>query len=142
MKRFVNYRKRGVGLPKGCKNLSDLLNTPKQSQQAGEGFVETIRESKCDYCGAPAVTGWGSGIWCADGTKNEESHFLCEQCREDLNEFDSRPENRLPNLPDDFDFGDPRATEPLERLMHEIEKRKKAFMRLRVAERKGPDHVA
>jgi transcription initiation factor IIE alpha subunit len=80
-------------------------------------------------------------MWCADGTMSEEKHFLCEKCEADLNEFKSRPENRLPNLTDDFDFGDPKATEPLGRLMHEIAKRKEAFMRQRVAERKGPDHA-
>jgi hypothetical protein len=139
MKRFVNYRKRGVELPKGCKNLADLLNPPKPSKQAGEGF---LKESKCDYCGAPAAAGCASGIWTADGTKTEEAHFWCERCQEDLNEFNSRPENRLPDLPDDFDFGDPKATYPFERLAHEIEERKKIFMRRRVAEREGPDHAA
>ena len=137
MKRFVNYRKRGVGLPKGCKNLSDLLKAPKQSEEAGEGFAKKIRESKCDYCGAPAAAGWDSAVWGADGTKAEEGHFFCEKCLEDLDEFESRPENLLPQLPDDFDFGDPKATDPLERLRHEIEERKKLFMRQRLAERKG-----
>ena len=142
MKRFVNYRKRGVVLPKGCKNLADLLKVPKQPGEAGEGFAKKIRESKCDYCGAPAAGGWATGIWDADGTKTEEGHFFCEQCQEDLSEFDSRPENRLPDLPDDFDFGDPKATEPIKRLMKEIEQRKKAFMRQRLAKRKGPDHAS
>jgi hypothetical protein len=142
MKRFVNYRKRGIGLPKGCKNLADLLKAPKQSEEAGHGFAKKIRKSKCDYCGAPAAAGCVSGFRDADGTKTEERHFECEQCLEDLDEFDSRPENRLPDLPDDFDFGDPKTVEPLERLIREIEKRKEAFMRRRVSERKGPDHAA
>jgi hypothetical protein len=140
MNRFVNYRKRGIGVPKGCKDLADLLNVPKHSCETGEGFAKKITTSKCDYCAAPAAGGWASAILDADGTNTEEAHFLCEQCHQDLSEFDSRPENRLPNLPDDFDFQDPKATEPLERLMHEIEQRKKAFMRQRLAERKGPDH--
>jgi len=142
MKRFVNYRKRGVGLPKGCKDLADLLKMPKESREPGAGFARKIRTSKCGYCGAPAAAAWASAVLDADGTNAEEVHFLCEQCHEDLGEFDSRPENQLPDLPDDFDFGDPKATEPLERLLHEIEKRKNAFMRQRLAERKGPDHAA
>ncbi|HZR18685.1 MAG TPA: hypothetical protein VFE51_15440 [Verrucomicrobiae bacterium] len=142
MKRFVNYRKRGVGLPKGCKNLADLLKPPKQLEEAREGFPNKIRESKCDYCGAPAAAGWAAGIYSPDGTKDEESHFECEQCQEDLKEFESKPENRFPQLPDDFDFSDPKTAAPLERLMHEIEERKKLFIRQRLAERKGPDHAA
>ena len=89
-----------------------------------------IRESKCDYCGAPAAAGWAAGILGPERTKTEEGHF------------ESRPENRLRQLPGDFDFGDPKATDPLERLRHELEERKKLFMRQRLAERKGPDHAA
>ena len=135
--------KQGPSKALGADWPNDLLTPAKQSQQAGEGSPTTIRESKCDYCGAPAVggSGWGSGMWCADGTKIEENHSWCEKCQEDLNKFNSRPENRLPDFPADFDFGDPKAIEPVERLMHEIEERKKAFMRQRVAERKGPDHA-
>src|SRR5438105_3268760 len=54
------------------------------SQLAKELHGKTIHASKCDYCGAPAVTGWAAGVWGVDGTGREESHFLCEQCREDL----------------------------------------------------------
>ena len=142
MKRFVNCRKRGVELPKGCKNLADLLNVPKQSKQAGEGSPKTIRESECEYCGASASAGFRCGIWSTDGTLFEKERSWCEKCREDLNKFDSRPENRLPDFPEDFDFSDPKATESVEQLMREIEERKKTFMRQRVAERKGPDNAS
>ena len=58
-------------------------------------------------------------------------------------EFDFEAgEINCPRLPEDFDFNDPTATERLERLMQEIEKRKAAFMRQKLAERKGPDHAA
>jgi hypothetical protein len=140
MKRFVNYRKRGVELPKGCKNLADLLNAPKQSKQTGEVSPKTIRESECEYCGASAR--FRCGIWGADGTMFEEEHAWCGKCQEDLKDFKSRPENRLPDFPEDFDFSDPKAMEPVEQLMREIEERKKIFMRQRVAERKGPDNAS
>jgi hypothetical protein len=45
--------------------------------------LENTRELKCDYCGAPAVCGWGASMSFADGTKNEEGHNLCEQCLKD-----------------------------------------------------------
>ena len=134
MKDFVNYGKRSIQLPKGCKDLSDVLKSPKKSESACK--------SGCEYCGAPAVVGWASGMWSADGTKSEESHFRCEQCQEDLKELESRPENRLPELPEDFDFNDLEAAKALERLMHEIREREQAFMRQKMAERKGPDHDA
>ena len=134
MKDFVNYRKRSIQLPKGCKDLSDVLQPTKKSQ--------SNRESRCEYCGAPAGVGWACGMWSADGTKSEESHFRCEQCQEDLKEFESRPENRMPRFSDDFDFSDPKAMEPVERLVHEIRERELAFMRQKLAERKGPDHAA
>lgn len=101
----------------------------------------TIREDKCEYCGAPACTGWAAGIWTAGGTKDEEAHFRCERCQDDLKEFESRPENRLPKLPEDFDYNDPIASKALEQLMHEIRERERAFMRQKLAERKGPHHA-
>ena len=103
---------------------------------------KNILKDRCEYCGAPAVTGWASGMWSADGTQNEEAHFRCEQCQEDLKEFESKPENRLPALPEDFDYNDPTATKELERLIHEIREREQAFMRQKLAERKGPDYAA
>ena len=97
--------------------------------------------TKCEYCGAPAFIGWTSGIWSSDGTGSEETHFRCEQCQDDLKEFESRPENRLPKLRD-FDFDDPIATKALEQLISEIQERERAFMRQKLAERKGPDSAA
>ena len=140
MKRFVNYRKRGIQLPKGCKDLWDLLKSSKKSPQ-GEKNFHPSGEDKCEYCGAPAVTGWSCGMWSAGGTESEEAHFRCQQCDDDLREFESRPENRLPELPKEFDFEDSVATKGLERLMHEIREREKSFMLQRLAERKGPDHA-
>ncbi len=116
--------------------------TEELMKQAGEGSFESTRELKCDYCGAPAVCAWGTSMMSsADGTKSEESHCWCERCQDDLKEFKSRPENRLPRFSDDFDFSDPKAMEPVERLMHEIRAREQAFMRQKLAERKGPDHA-
>jgi hypothetical protein len=48
----------------------------------------------------------------------------------------------MPRFSDDFDFSDPKAMDPVERLMCEIRKREQAFMRQKLAERKGPDHAA
>lgn len=142
MNDFVNYRKRGIQLPKGFKNLSDLLKSCKKPQHGAKSVFGITGEDKCEYCGAPAAFGWSSGMWSADGTTNEEGRFWCKTCQEDLGEFESLPENKLPELPDIFDLDDPKVIEPLERLMNEIEKRKDAFMRQRVAERKRPDDAA
>jgi hypothetical protein len=140
MKHFVNYRKRGVQLPKGCKDLSDLLKSAKKPENSGKKSLGSNHKSKCEYCGAPAVAGWGSGVWIADGTWSEETHAWCERCDDDLREFKARPENRLPELPADFDFEDPISAKTLEqwtRLAGEIREREAAFMRQKVAERKG-----
>ena len=42
--------------------------------------TEDQRDDHCEYCGAPGVAGWESGMWSADGTTEMESHFVCEQC--------------------------------------------------------------
>ena len=63
MNQFINLNKRAVELPKGCKDLADVL-----------------RYNKCEYCddGAVATVGWpGDYRW-------------CEVCQRDLAEFASR----------------------------------------------------
>ena len=63
MNPFVNPKNRGVLLPKGCKDLVDVLR--------GAG------QAKCEYCGAIAVAtlGWPNDFrWCA-------------VCQQDLREF-------------------------------------------------------
>jgi hypothetical protein len=45
-----------------------------------DSFMST-REPKCDYCGAPADSGWSTRMISAGGTKHEETHFVCEQCQ-------------------------------------------------------------
>jgi hypothetical protein len=132
MKQFVNYQKRGVELPKGSKDLADLLKAPKQSKRARGDPAKIIRKSKCDYCGAPAVAGFVFGV----------GQFWCKQCGEDVSEFHAKPENRLPRLPKNFDYKDPKAIKELERLLQELEQREAEFMRQKVAARKGPDHAA
>jgi hypothetical protein len=57
--------------------------TEERMKQAGEVSFESTGELKCDYCGAPAVCSWGASMSFAGGTKNEESHNLCEQCLKD-----------------------------------------------------------
>jgi hypothetical protein len=60
---FVNPQKRGLELPKGCKDLGDLL---QHSSQA-----------KCEYCGEPAIATPG---WAAD-------YRWCALCNHDLRDF-------------------------------------------------------
>ena len=60
MNPFVNPNKRGVELPKGYKNLADVL-----------------RAKKCEYCGDAAVATLG---W-------PEDFRWCEACQRDLAEF-------------------------------------------------------
>jgi hypothetical protein len=63
MNPFVNPKKRGVQLPKGCKDLIDVM-------QGGN-------PAKCEYCAkhAVATVGWpGDYRWCAE-------------CQQDLKEF-------------------------------------------------------
>jgi hypothetical protein len=45
--------------------------------------MEEQSDAHCEYCGAPAESGWATAMWSADGTKVEESHFVCEQCLKD-----------------------------------------------------------
>jgi hypothetical protein len=42
--------------------------------------TEAQSDDRCEYCGAPAVSGWESVVRSADGTTDRASHFVCEEC--------------------------------------------------------------
>jgi hypothetical protein len=124
MSDFVNFKKRGIQLPEGCKDLADVFKL--QKAEAETGSTGLMGDNKCVNCGGPAVS--GSGMW-SDGKLSEES--WCEQCLKDLCESAHEPGN---SLPDDADFDD----EAVKRLDEAINRREAEFMRHRVAERKAP----
>ena len=131
MKHLVNYKKRSVQLPKGCKDLVDMLERRRHPSGSHGSFLKPVQSAKCDYCGGRPVG--GSATW-TSGALDEEAHWWCEQCARDLQEFDANPENALP---EDVDFEDAAVLKRLTLRMQDIEKRRDEFMRRRVAERKG-----
>ncbi len=42
---------------------------------------EAKSDDRCEYCGAPAVSGWESVIRSVDGTTDRARHFVCEECQ-------------------------------------------------------------
>jgi hypothetical protein len=60
----------------------------------------------------------------------DEAHFLCKQCRQDLNEFNRRPENTMPEHGEDEEVSDEEA-----KLLTERKRRQDEFIRQRVKER-------
>lgn len=119
MSDFVDFKKRGFQLPKGCKDLADMVKLKQQE-------TASPPDAKCEYCGGAAVL--TSSVW-FDGKLDEHSN--CEECLKDLFEFEREPGN---SLPDDADFDD----EAVKMLLEEISRRELEFMRHRVAERKAP----
>src|SRR5262249_28165871 len=41
---------------------------------------EELSDGRCKYCGAPAEVGWGTVIRGPDGTVDNASNFVCEEC--------------------------------------------------------------
>ena len=127
MKKFVNYRKRSVTLPKGCKDISDVLKMSGQSK----GDSGSLPDAKCEYCGAPAIEGYECSIVSRGEAPSEaEAHYWCERCVRDLEEFRRRPENTLLKNINTED-------EAVIRQFEEMSRREKAFMRRKVLERRG-----
>ena len=122
MNDFVNPKKRSIQLPKGAKDLADVLHASHRT---------SLDKVKCDYCGAPAVS--VSVCYAIPGVMDEEVHGQCEECLRDLSEFAARPENKLP---DDPDIDDDVAMEREAQQLADIQRRRKEFMRQKVRERK------
>ena len=95
-------------------------------------FQQVIRTGKCQYCGAPAVSGSRScGI---PGVMEEETQLWCEQCRQDLAEFSRRAENATI---EDFDVEHEARLEQMSRQLAERQRSREEFMRHRL---KARDH--
>jgi hypothetical protein len=122
MNDFVNPKKRSIQLPKGAKDLADVL--------PGSGR-KRVKYGKCDYCGAPAVA--VSICHAIPRVMKEEVHRWCEQCQGDLSEFAALPENKLP---DDPDFDDDAAMDKALQQLAERKRRERKFMRQKVRERR------
>jgi hypothetical protein len=125
MNDFVNPKKRGIQLPKGAKDLADVLQA---SHRRG------LRKGKCDYCGAPAVA--ISICYAIPGVMDDEIHRWCDQCQRDLSEFAARSENKLPEDPD---FDNDAKMERLSQQLAERKRREREFMRQRMRDRKRSD---
>ena len=121
MNDFVDPKKRSIQLPKGAKDLADVLQP---------GHDKPLRKGKCDYCGTPAAA--VSICYAIPGVMDEEVHRWCERCQQDLSEFAARPENKLP---DDVDLDDDAAMEREAAQLADIERRRSVFMRQKVKER-------
>ncbi len=80
---------------------------------------EALRKGNCKYCGAPAVGG------------SSRKNLWCKQGRDDLAEFDKRPENVTPEDPGD----DEARWEQLSQHLQERQLRRDAFIRERVRQR-------
>ncbi len=122
MNLFVNPKNRGVQLPKGCKDLADVL---LKSQHRITGLGRSTPTPKCDYCGGGPVGGLRM--------LGDEPHFWCEQCRQDLTEFYAQSEIELPEA---IDSEDPEFVRELTLQIEKVERRKKKFIRRKVTERK------
>jgi LSD1 subclass zinc finger protein len=106
MNPFVNPKKRGVQLPKGCKDLVEVLQ--------GSNRV------KCEYCGAPAVALSFMGM---------VDYRWCMECQRDLKEFAKIevPKGMLVDTSDEA---------AVTRYRAEMQRREDDFMRQRVKERR------
>jgi hypothetical protein len=112
MNPFVNPKKRGVQLPKGYKDLADVLLGSNQAKC----------RTKCEYCGKPAIAtlGWpGDFRW-------------CRECQQDLKDFAAiEVEVQFREL--DFNNLDEAA---VSQYRAEMQRRQDDFMQKRVKERK------
>jgi|SRR5579859_1494321 len=120
MSEFVNRKKRSIELPKGCKDLADVL---KLKQQKKVSEFRNIDNARCDYCGGRAV--WGTSFL---SRRVLTENWRCQQCCNDWSEFYAQPDNALP---ENWDSEDQEAVKRIE----DLERRAEEYVRRKVAER-------
>jgi hypothetical protein len=124
MNPFVNYGKRSIDLPQGCKDLVDVLRSARPFPVKGGKL-------RCEYCGTHPVR--GSGAYQCYPTENLKRYW-CTECLHDVIEFASRPENAIPR---DADLSNEQTRQKIETIRTKLDE----FMRDRVRQRekdKGP----
>lgn len=103
--------------------------------RAKPDLANLIRIGKCTYCGEPPVSGSkSSGVVGPDVV-----HLVCEQCTRDLQEFAAKPENQFDVPEIDPSLDNDKYLAELSRMAarcKQIEARRQAFMRRKVAQRK------
>ena len=120
------------GLTGETKDLCETCYRASASPEelaSSQQIQEAIRSGKCKYCGEPAAGGCGGFM----PMLGEQLDLWCEQCRQDLVEFASRPENAIP----DFPFDDEAAQELVPQQLAEHERRQEEFMRWKISERRS-----
>ncbi len=108
-----------------CLECFKALVSPEQFA-AHRRASEIVASGGCKYCGAPAVG--GSMSFGLPGVMEEKTELWCEPCRLDLVEFDSRPENAMP----DFDVEDEARLNEVSQQLAERSRRQEEFIRERV----------
>lgn len=90
-------------------------------------FADQVAKGRCKYCGEPATGGSGG----PDPLSGEKLELWCERCRQDLVQFWTRSENKLPE-----ESSNETGAEGILQFLADIEVPKQEFMRQRVWERK------
>ena len=111
-----------------CASCFDQSASPVELESL-RSFQKVVRSGKCKYCGAPAIGGCG-GL-SIPGIMEGQTNLWCEACRLDLVEFNSKPENAIP----DFPFDDETKLEQQSRQLADRDTRQQEFMRQRIRER-------
>ena len=114
MNPFVNPKKRSIQLPKGSKDLVDVL----------PGNRKRSCKVKCEYCGAPAVALTFMGM---------EDYRWCSECQQDLKAFAAM---EIKIHFSKFKSTNIQNEAAVSRYRAEMERRQEAFMRQRVKGRK------
>jgi hypothetical protein len=107
---FVDLKKRSIQLPKGAKDLVDLLQGGRQ---------KAVRQGTCEYCSALSVV---------RSFMRQKDRCWCAECWRDLTEFAARQEFKF-----NFDVADEAA---ISSFRNEVVRRQDAFMQQRLTERK------
>lgn len=110
-----------------CRTCFEQTLSPEEFE-SHRHFEQAIRNGKCQYCGGPA----SSGSMNFDGVTEKYTDFTCDACMQDLTEFDSLPENALP---DRADVEDKTKMEQIYQQLLERKKRQEEFMQQRIRER-------
>ena len=118
-----------------CRTCFEQTESPEELESYRD-LEQAVRNGKCQYCGGPASGGSRTKVVHqgphSDGVQKKYTNFSCDACVRDLEEFDSRPENALP---DRSDLKDKSKEEEIYRQLMERKRRQEEFIRRRIRER-------
>jgi protein-arginine kinase activator protein McsA len=116
----------------GVKQVRDLCPDCLESSTTPEAAgARTMRDARCDFCGAPATTG-GTNVLALCAGEEAPTSYMCWECSQEFNRYSGHITEKMPD-----DLSQEQQLAAFRQLRQETERHMKDWVSQRSKGRKG-----